>query len=93
MGFRLQGDAPLETANALNDGQWHHVTTTVGEGGQRLYVHGQRIATGTLSRRTKTSNRLGLDLGPGAGHAVVTLDEVRIHGRAVTPREAARKPE
>jgi len=91
--FALLGDDPLHSTTQLNDDRWHHVVTTVGPGGQRLHVDGQRIATGKLARRIRTSNRLGLDLGPGAGHAVVTLDEVKIHGRAVTPTEAARKPD
>ena len=45
------------------------------------------IATGKLTRRTKTSNRLGLDLGPGGGIAVVAMDEVRIYGRGLTAEE------
>lgn len=80
--FELQGDSPLETPRAMNDGQWHHVVTAVGEGGQRLYVDDQLIATGHLSRRTKTSNRLGLDLGPGGQQGSVAIDEVKVFGRA-----------
>ncbi len=41
--------------------------TTVGVGGQRLHVDGNLIATGMLAKRTRTSNRLGLDLGPAGG--------------------------
>jgi hypothetical protein len=52
---------------AENHGAWHHVVTTVGAGGQRLHVDGNPIATGTLAKRTCTSNRLGLDLGPAGG--------------------------
>ncbi len=76
--FQLQGDEPLETTNTLHDGHWHHVATTVGKGGQRLYVDSRLVATGKLERRTKTSNRLGLDLGPGGGPGVVTIDEVKV---------------
>ena len=71
MRFSLQGDKALETAGAFNDGQWHHVVTTVGPGGQRLHVDGKLIATGKLARRTKTSNRLGLDLGPGGARLLL----------------------
>ncbi|MHC1769961.1 MAG: LamG-like jellyroll fold domain-containing protein [Verrucomicrobiia bacterium] len=88
--FQLHGDRALETPRRFNDGQWHHVVTTVGPGGQRLHVDGTLIATGQLARRTKTSNRLGLDLGPGGGHAVVTLDDLRVFGRALMPGEIAR---
>lgn len=88
--FALKGDEPLYTKTKLNDGNWHHVITTVGPGGQRLHVDGQLIATGKLVRRTHTSNRLGLDLGPGGGNAVVTFDELQILGRALSAEEAGR---
>ena len=67
--FQLQGDQAIETPGTFNDGQWHHVVTTVGPGGQRLHVDGKLLATGKLAKRTKTSNRLGLDLGPGGARA------------------------
>lgn len=85
--FALQGDQPLETPERLNDGQWHRVVTTVGSGGQRLHVDGKLIATGKLTRRTKTSNRLGLDLGPGGGEGVVAMDGLKVLGRALTDAE------
>jgi hypothetical protein len=85
--FALQGDQSLETSAACNDGQWHDVVTTVGPGGQRLYVDGQLIATGKLAKRTTTSNRLGLDLGPGAGTGVVAMDELRVLARSLTPKD------
>jgi hypothetical protein len=85
--FTLQGDDALETKTVLNDGQWHHVVTTVGSGGQRLHVDGKLIATGKLAKRTKTSNRLGLDMGPGAGNAVVAMDELKVIGSSLTSDE------
>jgi hypothetical protein len=85
--FQLQGDSALETPDAYGDGQWHHVATTVGPGGQRLHVNGELIATGKLARRTKTSNRLGLDLGPGSGEGVVAVDELKVFGRSLGSTE------
>ncbi len=76
--FELKDDAPLYSRTKFNDGQWHHVITTVGPGGQRLHVDGQLIATGKLNHRTRASNRLGLDLGPGGSEGSVAIDEVRI---------------
>ena len=81
--FQLQGDQALQTSAAFNDGQWHHVVTTVGPGGQRLHVDGQLIATGKLAKRTKTSNRLGLDVGPGSTEGIVAMDEIRVYGSAI----------
>lgn len=91
--FRLQGDRELETAGKFNDGKWHRVATTVGAGGQRLHVDGKHVATGTLTRRTKASNRLGLDLGPGSAAAVVAIDELKVLGRALTEEELRRDSE
>jgi hypothetical protein len=88
--FQLQGDEALETPGSFNDGQWHHIVTTVGPGGQRLHVDGKLIGTGKLAQRTKTSNRLGLDLGPGNGNATVTIDELQIFGHALAETEVIR---
>lgn len=85
--FSLQGDKPLETPNTFNDGKWHHIVTTVGQGGQRLHVDGKLMSTGKLTKRTKTSNRLGFDLGPGGGNAVVAFDELKILGRSLAEAE------
>lgn len=88
--FTLAGDTPLWSQGKVNDGGWHHVVTTVGVGGQKLYLDGQLVGTGTLARRTRTSNRLGLDLGPGGGTGTVTLDEVRVLGTVPTGDEVAK---
>ena len=88
--FRLQGDRELETPGVFNDGKWHRVVTTVGPGGQRLHVDGRHVATGKRVKRVKSSNRLGLDLGPGSAEAVVALDELQVHARALTEAEVAR---
>lgn len=88
--FHLQGDEPIVGKVPVNDAAWHHVATTVGPGGQKLYVDGQLAGTGKLARRTRTSNRLGLDVGPGPGPGVVTIDELKVFGRPLTPDEVAR---
>ncbi len=87
--FQLQGDAALESSEACNDGQWHQVVTTVGRGGQRLYLDGKLVGTGKLAKRLKTTNRLGLDLGPGAGHGQVVIDELKVFGRDLSEGEIA----
>ena len=87
--FRLQDDQPIETPSPLNDGEWHQVCTTVGEGGQRLHIDGKLIGTGKLTKRTKTSNRPGLDLGPGGGEGLIAMAEVRVFGRVLTDSEVA----
>jgi hypothetical protein len=88
--FQLQGDNALETPGSFNDGHWHQVVTTVGAGGQRLHLDGKLVATGKLAKRTKTSNRLGLDLGPGGDNATVTIDELKVLGRSLTSIEIAK---
>ncbi|HYE33126.1 MAG TPA: LamG-like jellyroll fold domain-containing protein [Methylomirabilota bacterium] len=76
--FELRGDNALETAERLNDGKWHHVLTSVRVGGQELHVDGKLVGRGALSKRTKITNRLGLDIGPGGGDAEVVIDDVRV---------------
>jgi hypothetical protein len=87
--FRLQGDAPLGSEGTVNDGAWHHAVTTVCQGGQRLYLDGRLVGTGKLARRTRTSNRLGLDLGPGGGVGTAAFDDLRVLGRVPTADEVA----
>lgn len=88
--FRLQGAEPLTTAVKVSDGEWHHAVTTVGVGGHKLYLDGQLVGAGKSVRRTRTSNRLGLDLGPGGGTGTVTLDEVRVFGQVPPAEELAK---
>ncbi len=39
----------LRTPAALNDGQWHHVVGTQGNGGMQLFVDGRRVGTNGVS--------------------------------------------
>ena len=39
----------LRTPAALNDGQWHHVVGTQGNGGMQLFVDGRRVGTNSVS--------------------------------------------
>jgi hypothetical protein len=66
------------------------VVTIVGSAGQCLYLDGKLAGTGKLAKRTKTSNRLGLDFGPGGGNAIVTIDEVKVFGHSLTQAEIRR---
>lgn len=54
-----------------------------------LHLEAALIGTGKLTKRTKTSNRLGLDLGPGGGEGLIAMDEVRVFGRVLTDSEVA----
>ncbi|MCD8535514.1 MAG: PA14 domain-containing protein [Verrucomicrobia bacterium] len=63
--FLLSGDSPLVSSKTYNDGHWHHLSTSVGPNGQKLYIDAQLVGTGNLSKRTRSSNRLGLDSRSG----------------------------
>ncbi|MDX1962393.1 MAG: LamG-like jellyroll fold domain-containing protein [Pirellulales bacterium] len=85
--FRLQNADPIIAAESVNDGEWHHVVSTVGDGGHRLYLDGRLAGAGNLTRRTSSSNRLGLDLGPGGGTGTVIFDDVLVLGRVLSAEE------
>jgi hypothetical protein len=85
--FTLVGDAPQESEGKVSDGQWHHVVTTVGLPGQRLYLDGKLLGTGKLTRRMRDSNRLGFDLGPHDSSSTVMFDTIQVFGRALTSKE------
>jgi hypothetical protein len=82
--FRLKGDDALTSEEQVSDGTWHHVASTVGSGGQQLYLDGKLIGTGKLTRRQTSSNRLGLDVGPGASQGTVSIDELTVLGQVPT---------
>lgn len=65
LGFGLIGQDRIRTPGKPNDGQWHHVATTVGGATKdsRLYVDGKLIVAGKFSAREYSSNRLGVNLG------------------------------
>lgn len=88
--FRLRGAKELSSDLELNDGQWHHVLTSVGNDGNRLYLDGTLVDSGETLRRTTNSNRLGLDLGPGSGHGTVCFDELIIQGKVPSSDEVSR---
>jgi hypothetical protein len=88
--FTLAGDEPLLADVKVADGEWRHVVTSIGPGGQRLYLDGKLIGTGKLTRRTRTSNRLGLDIGPAGGAGAVIFDQLVIFGRSIGQDEVSR---
>jgi hypothetical protein len=45
---------------------------------------GRSDSSGTLSKRNKVTNRLGLELGPGGGKSVVAIEEVKVFGCVLT---------
>lgn len=93
------GDTLTPASGKLNDGQWHQVTLTIGgeSGPGRLYVDGILQATGKLTIRTYTSNRLGLVVGPTRFSGplggqlglfgTVSVRDVRVYGRAISASE------
>ncbi len=85
--FRLKGAKDLSSPIESNDGEWHHVFTSVGTGGQKLYLDGKLVASGELSSRTTSSNRLGLGIGPGTGNGSVSFDELIVLGRVPSLEE------
>ena len=92
LGFSLFGQKePMHTPapGKLNDGQWHHVATTVGGATKdsRFYIDGKLVSVGKLGVRQYVSNRLGVNLGgPIYGYSGVaaTFDDFRCYGRALT---------
>jgi len=85
------GGPPIVSKLACNDGKWHHVATTIGGGTGpfKLYVDGVLQGEGTLTSRKSDSNRLGIDVGPESSRCKVTMDEIRVYGRALSAEEIA----
>ncbi|MEV7807695.1 LamG-like jellyroll fold domain-containing protein [Microbispora sp. NPDC088329] len=90
---------PITSANAVNDGQWHHVALTVAGQDQTLYLDGRQAGTMT---GTVTGWRTYATLGNGVTDPARSpsvpasvqafpfqgqLDEVALYGRPLTAAE------
>ncbi|MFH1632590.1 MAG: LamG-like jellyroll fold domain-containing protein [Chloroflexota bacterium] len=78
----------LTSAQTYNDGDWHHVVHTFGgsAGGQKLYVDGQRVDSGsyTTARASTNGIRLGYANISGIGYFDGKIDDVRLFERGLT---------
>ena len=91
--FKLKSVGKL-TTTALNDGNWHHIVATYDGSVQRLFDNGQIVAeqsaTGEIvdqDTSTDLPTRLGRRKFPPDGYADITIDDVRIYDRALSPSE------
>lgn len=94
-GGTFQG---VRSASRYNDGAWHHVVSTTGPDGLKLYLDGQLVASDeSLTTPDAASGfwRLGgddpagLPERPAATWTNVTLDEVSTYTRALSTDEVA----
>jgi sialidase-1 len=87
-------NASVGTAQAYNDGQWHHVSLVRWDGTLTLTVDGTETASapdvpGTVSRTTPFGVHLGQRMDSRVWFTGA-LDDVRVYGRALTGPELAR---
>ena len=81
----------LASAQTYNDAKWHHVVFTFGgaAGGQKLYVDGQRVASGTFDTARKSNH--GIHLGytslSNTGFFNGKIDDVRVYSHGLTFNE------
>ena len=83
----------ISSANAYNNGLWHHVVATQGPSGMVLYVDGAQVAT---SPNTSSGNytgfwRAGGDLtgGSTSNYLNGTIDEVAVYNKVLTAARVA----
>ncbi len=95
IGFGVgNADYTLTSANAVNDGQWHHVVATRDNptGAMKIFIDGVQQASGTGPvgpRMSPTSLRLGSIRG-ATGFFNGSLDEVRLYSGILTTPEISR---
>ncbi len=96
-GVYNNGVYTTRSANAVNDGQWHHVVGTLGSTGMTLYVDGKKVGTngGTTSAQAYTGYwRIGGDNinGWGADGAYFNgdIDDVAIYGNALNADQVSK---
>jgi PKD repeat protein len=85
----------VESTQAYNDGQWHHVAATQGSSGMRLHVDGALVASNGVSVNTTYTGywRVGGDslagwgARPSSDYFAGSLDEVAFYDRALSTAE------
>lgn len=89
----------LTSPQAYNDGQWHHVATTLSADGYAMYVDGERVAYDAATTSAQAYNgywRVGGDVVTGWGMRSSNawfngdLDEVAIYPQALSGETIAR---
>jgi autotransporter-associated beta strand protein len=81
------------TGRNYADGQWHHVVLTFGGaiGGQKLYVDGEQVAAGAMSRSdftTQTAIKIGYAFNAPSPYFNGTIDDVRIYNAGLSEQNA-----
>lgn len=87
-------EVTITSSNAINDGNWHHLTATLnaGNGEMKLYVDGILRASGTgpaAARSAPANFHLG-SIGGTAGFLNGSIDEVRLYNKVLGQDEIAR---
>jgi len=82
----------LSNAQAINDGAWHHVVTTWGSEGPRIYLDGAFVASNafnaTQALPASPVVRIGSYAGGGYFYSGI-IDELRIYNRVLSGEEAS----
>ncbi|MGP7960308.1 LamG-like jellyroll fold domain-containing protein [Sanguibacter sp. A247] len=92
-GVYVGAEFRATSADAYNDGQWHHVVSSLGSQGMRLYVDGELVATNPQTHAENYSGwwRVGRDntWGSTAQTLAGTIDEVAVYGRQLSDATVA----
>ncbi|WP_460350931.1 exo-alpha-sialidase [Actinoallomurus acanthiterrae] len=84
----------VQSANAYNDGQWHHVALQRADGKLSLWIDGTQVASAAVPPGSVTAGKEfgvdGIHVGEridGASRFHGTLDDVRVYKRALSSAE------
>ncbi|MET8228891.1 sialidase family protein [Streptomyces sp. NPDC005301] len=84
--------ASVRTADAYNDGEWHHLALRRGGGRLTLLVDGAALGTADVPGSVSRNSPFGVHVGQrmdGRAHFTGAVDEVRVYDRALSNEELA----
>jgi sialidase-1 len=84
--------ASVRTADAYNDGEWHHLALRRGGGRLTLLVDGAALGTADVPGSVSRNSPFGVHVGQrmdGRAHFTGAIDEVRVYDRALSDEELA----
>jgi hypothetical protein len=96
VNFWMYGDSRYQfnitSAEAINDGQWHHVAAGRNGDDGFLYIDGQLAATGSgsvVNLRSYIAMGIGADIRNNGQYFLGTIDEVALYEFAFSAEEIA----
>jgi fibronectin type 3 domain-containing protein len=96
-GIYSGGVSAIRSANAYNDGTWHHIVATQGSGGMKLFVDGIKVGQNSVSANQSYAgnwhvggdNMNGWPNKPSSNYFAGTIDDTAVYPSVLSAQQVA----